>query len=218
MNPSTSVSKWDDQTSWPPAQSEGNADPHTGKPKRLEVRVSNGGAIVAATNYNWQAYRRVSGSWQTAQGNQLIVNNTITYPIIWVRQEAVDTWTAAGSWSGSSYSINGNGSGKLTKTVYDNTATVRGYGNVTAVEEHSHDATSIALANWNSNVASSGLTLLRKTTTDYVPNVTAYIVNKPARVRIYDSAGRLNSFEGTSYTGYRGQWYHPCQQRQPLQL
>ena len=184
------VLKWDAQDAWPPMRSDSdNPDPRVGKLKKVETRLSSGGAVVAVTNYNWQSYRRVNNAWVFSDASKLVVNNNTTYPVIWVRKESEDSWAAGGNWNSGSYAIDSSGgSGKQTKTTYDNTASYRGYGNVTQVEELSHSATSVTQATWNSAVSGGTLLSLRKTKTDYSPNTTAYIVNKPARVRVTDGA------------------------------
>jgi YD repeat-containing protein len=191
----TRVMKWDAQDAWPPKRSDsGGADPRSGKPKRLETRVSAAGAVVSITNYTWLAYRRDAGKWVTTDSNDLRTNTQTTYPIIWVRQESEERWTAGGNWETSGYGINGNGIGRQIKTLYDNSDNVRGYGNILAVQEYSHPSAWITLADWTALLGDSSRKPIRETKTDYFPNTTTYIVNKPARVRIYaDNACKVET-------------------------
>ena len=187
LNSTFTVQKWDKQESWP--GSDVNPDPRAGKPKRLEVRTAKNGTVVAVTNYQWEAYRRVNGAWTPTAENQEMNSSGVTYPIIWVRQASVDNWTAGGAWAGANY-INGSGSGTQTKTFYDGTTVdysgvARGVGNVVQVEEYSHtDIAYLDLATWEARLLTNPpLTEVRKTLTDYFPGLA--VINAPARVRVY---------------------------------
>ena len=180
----TTVSQWDKHESWPGAQD--NADPRAGKPKKIEVRLSASptAEVVAVPNYNWVAYRRVGGAWQATTKNRETNGGVTTFPIIWVRQESSDSWTAGGAWSGNNF-INGNGSGTQTRNLFDNTLAYRGYGNIVEVQEYSHSETTLAKATWDNRITTgTGLAQLRRTLTDYFPG--PYVSNAPARVRVFD--------------------------------
>ncbi|RIK46104.1 MAG: hypothetical protein DCC57_15840, partial [Chloroflexi bacterium] len=113
---------------------------------------------------NWNAQRRTGTTWNAW-------NNEQTGPF-WARLDHTNQW--AGS------------VGKLTRYYYNEPQQNNNqFGNVTEVHELTHYETALAYTSWQSRVANNTqLTLLRKTVTEYYPNITANIVNKPARVRI----------------------------------
>jgi len=80
--------------------------------------------------------------------------------VYWVYQDWEHVYTF--DWDG-----NDNARGKWTHFFYENV-----YGNPTWVEERSGD----------------GVTVLRKTQTEYNFNTSLYVVDRPARVRVYDGA------------------------------
>jgi RHS repeat-associated protein len=113
---------------------------------------------------NWNAQRRTGATWNTW-------NNEQTGPY-WVRLDHTNHW--AGS------------VGKWTRYFYNPVQQNNNqYGNVTEVHELTHFETALDFNSWQNRVGTNTqLTLLRKTVTEYYPNTTGHIVNRPARVRI----------------------------------
>ncbi len=155
-------------------------DPNLTKLKRYKVMAANN-SVLADTRYTYSAWTQSTSNqhnWNVAW-----VAGNYGSKASWGRLDEVNEWTA--------------GNGKLTKYFYE-TANQSGkqYGNVTKAEEYGHSEASLPIGGettpaantWNHRVKNSLVTKLRSTTTDYFPNDTAtvWIVNKPARVRVYD--------------------------------
>jgi len=208
VNDPATVVKWDAVDTWQGQRD--RPDPRRGRTQRQEVRAADGTTLALTVN-DWQAYRRVSGDWdsQATTVNSHVENHQLIYDTLWVRLESASEWTA--------------GAGKWTKNFYERShQNNQQFGNLTRVEEWSHAEASLLLGKtdgsevgtWNYRLKTGQqLALLRTIVTDYFPNFPTaaapnlpYIVNQPARVQIADGNGHCLAETRTIYDNLEGNY------------
>ncbi|MFN8495887.1 MAG: hypothetical protein U0350_50315 [Caldilineaceae bacterium] len=191
--------KWERLDTWQGPRL--NPDPRRGRTARVELRSSETAALLSLIHYNWNAFQmNGNGGWNTDPSFVQTRTGDTDYHVVWVRLDDTDNWTA--------------GVGKWTKQSYETTRqNNQQFGNVTQVQEFSHDETMLAYSStnpaditWSVLVARNQVPLKRTTVTEYFPNVTTNLVNKPARVRIYNGSGSCQSETRTIYDNLEGNY------------
>jgi len=198
--PTPPVIKWDMQETWQGGRD--NPDPQRGKLKHQETRTSGRtGTLLAAADYNWQAYRRAysgctaEAGWCTTAttASSHTEDNERIYHTLWLRLESSSEWTA--------------GAGTLTKQFYQAARQNNlQFGNVTEVQTWGHAEYQLSYDAWTTRVANNQLALLRTTTSEYFPNPALNLGQQPARQRVYAPGGACQAETRFVYDNLNGSY------------
>lgn len=179
-------------------------DARVGKPKEVRVwdKSGTGSVQYSGTLYGWEVLDPVgTGPIGTATSwTQRVENNNAIIPLgdqpIWVHLISQATWI--------------NGVGTHTRYFYETSRQNNvQYGNLTRVQERSHDAATVTYASFKNDVTSNSLPLRRTTETSYYPNYgwpaslsAPFIVDRPARVITRNAGGTCVAETRTVYIDF----------------
>jgi len=170
-----------------------NPDPRHGKTKLHEIYAGgsvNSNNIYAQTVTDWQTVRRKNGAWEVTDKMFDIYNNANNsdndHFTFWQRQNKVTTW-ADGAMNAQLFAYE------------EDMQSGSQYGNLTQTNEYAAVPADMAAPSSPNAALGTNLLLQRITYTQYYPNPTKHIVNRPARVVVADGNNNCVAESRTIY-------------------